>query len=93
MVYINELDANKEGVILYCDYYDESFSRKIDWDFVIDDCLATIYSKATGLDEDKCYDFLDELLEKDIYQLVDIALEYDREIMSYYEDNERKILF
>lgn len=92
MVYINELDANKEGVILYCDYYGNDIVRNKDWDLVIDDCLATIYSKKTGLDEEKCIEYLYELLEKDPYELIDIAYTYEIDIAEYYERHEEKII-
>lgn len=92
MVYINKLDANKEGITLYCDYYDENFVRNIDWEWVIEDCLAVIYSKKTNLDEEKCFDYLYECLEKDPYELVDIAYTYQIEIAKYYEEHEEKII-
>lgn len=92
MLTINELYANKKGIILYCDYYGEDIARKLDWDNVIDDCLAVIYSKKTNLDEEKCFDYLYELLEKDPYELVDMAYDYQIEIAEYYEEHEEKII-
>ena len=93
MVYINELDANKKGIELIGTYYDEDIAVKLDWESVIEDCLAVIYSKKTNLDEEKCFDYLYELLEKDPYELIDIAYTYQMDIAEYYEYHEEKILF
>lgn len=92
MLTINELDANKKGIILYCDYYGENITRKLDWDNAIDDCLAVIYNKKTKLNYEKSFDYLYELLEKDPFELVDISFTYEADIIEYYEKHEEKII-
>ena len=93
MLAINELDADKNGITLYCCYYDNDIVRKFDWDYVIDDCLAVIYNKKTKLNYEKCFDYLYELIDNDPFELVDIAFTYQEHIIDYYERHEEKILF